>query len=56
MATDRENEAEELLSLYPDDVLMNYLRVKSKLKHQEDLVQLLNTIFESNSNYLEIKI
>lgn len=56
MATHRENEAQLLLDLYPDNVLMNYLRVKSKLTGQDDLIQLLNTILESNSNYLEIKI
>ncbi|OTG81207.1 hypothetical protein B9T31_15440 [Acinetobacter sp. ANC 4558] len=54
--TNREAEAAQLLTLYPDNVLMNYLRVKSKLKGQDDLIQLLNTIFENNANFLEIKI
>lgn len=56
IATQRENEAEQLLGLYPNNVLMDYLRVKSKLKDQDELIQLLNTIFENNSNYMEIKI
>ena len=54
--THRESEAAQLLTLYPDNVLINYLKVKSKLKGQDDLIQLLNSIFENNSNYVEIKI
>lgn len=55
-ATHRDDEAQQLLLLYPDHVLMNYLRIKSNLKDQDDLIQQLNILFQSNSNYLEIKI
>ncbi|WOE30648.1 MULTISPECIES: heme biosynthesis protein HemY [unclassified Acinetobacter] len=56
MATQRYEEANQLLDLYPDNVLMSYLRIKSKLQDQDDLVQQLNIVFQNNSNYLEIKI
>lgn len=56
IATQREEEANLLLDLYPDNVLMSYLRVKSQLKNHDDLIHQLNVIFENNSNYLEIKI
>lgn len=49
-------EAEQLLTLYPDHVLMNYLRIKSTLKDQDHLVQQLNLIFENNANHVAIKI
>ena len=55
-ATEREAEAQALLSLYPDDVLMSYLRIKSALNQQEDLNKQLNLIFENNANFMEIKI
>ncbi|RKG29484.1 heme biosynthesis protein HemY [Acinetobacter tianfuensis] len=55
-ATGRQNEAEALLLQYPDDVLMSYLRIKSILNGQEDLVQQLNLIFENNANFVKIKI
>lgn len=55
-ATDRQEQAEGLLALYPDDVLMNYLRIKSHLKHQEDLVAQLNSLFVSNTNFIAIQI
>lgn len=55
-ATGRETEAQALLSLYPDDVLMSYLRIKSALNSQEDLNKQLNLIFENNANFMEIKI
>lgn len=56
MATGRSNEAEVLLNQYPDDVLMSYLRIKSNLSGQEDLIKQLNLIFENNANFVEIKI
>ena len=56
MATGRIQDAEALLQLYPDDVLMSYLRIKSLLQGQEDLVQQLNLIFENNANFVKIKI
>jgi hypothetical protein len=55
-ATDRLNKADALLTLYPDNVLMNYLRIKSTLKNREDLIQQLNLIFENNANFMKIKI
>lgn len=56
MATQREDEAKQLLKLYPDNVLMSYLRIKSVLQNQPQLIQQLNLIFENNANYLEMKI
>lgn len=55
-ATVRTAEADQLLELYPDNVMMNYLRIKSTLKGQDDLIKQLNLIFENNSNFVEIKI
>jgi hypothetical protein len=55
-ATGRFTEADALLTLYPDNVLMNYLRIKSTLKNREDLIQQLNFIFENNANFVKIKI
>ena len=55
-ATARYSEAEQLLALYPEHVLMSYLRVKSNLKDQPELLKQLNLIFENNSNFVEIKI
>ena len=55
-ATARAAEADQLLKLYPDNVMMNYLRIKSTLKDQDDLIKQLNLIFENNANFVEIKI
>ena len=55
-ATGRQAEAQALLELYPDDVLMSYLRIKSTLSGQEHLIKQLNLIFENNANFVEIKI
>ncbi|MGE8560659.1 MAG: heme biosynthesis protein HemY [Acinetobacter sp.] len=55
-ATARYAEADKLLELYPDNVMMNYLRIKSTLKGQDDLIKQLNLIFENNANFVEIKI
>lgn len=55
-ATDRHEQAEALLTLYPDNVLMSYLRIKSKIKDNEYLVQQLNLIFENDANFLQFKI
>lgn len=54
MATDRQAEANALLTLYPHDVLMSYLRIKSQL--DESLVQQLNLVFENDANFLQLKI
>lgn len=44
-ATQREYEAEQLLSLYPNNILMNYLRIKAKLNGNDELIQQLNFNF-----------
>lgn len=54
MATGRKIEADGLLQLYPDDVLMSYLRVKSQLN--ESQIQQLNLVFENDANFLKFKI
>mgnify|MGYP003598132621 FL=1 len=41
-----------MLELYADNVMMNYLRVKSTLKGQDDLIKQLNLIFENNANFV----
>lgn len=55
-ATARVEEAQNILELYPDNVMMNYLRIKSTLKGQDYLIQQLNLIFENNANFVKIKI
>lgn len=55
-ATGRQEEAEQLLSLYPDNILMSYLRIKSTFKDDEDLIKQLNLIFENDANFLKFKI
>lgn len=54
-ATNRLNEANEILKLYPDNVLMSYLRVKNKLNNDE-LIHQLNQIFENDSKFLKINL
>lgn len=55
-ANDFTEEAEGLLELYPDDVRMSYLRIKAALQGQDELLQQLNAVFESNANFVETKI
>lgn len=55
-ATGRTVQAEQLLGLYPEHVLMSYLRVQNALQQQPELLQQLNIIFENNANYIAIKI
>ena len=55
-ATGHTEEAEQLLDLYPDDIRMGYLRIKSVLQDREDLLQQLHKVFESNVNFIEIRI
>ena len=45
-ATDRALEAEQLLELYPDNILMIYLRIKTVFKGNEDLIQQLNLVLK----------
>lgn len=49
-------QAEELLQHYPEHILFNYLRIKSHLNQQEDLIKQLNAIFENNVHYMAIKL
>ncbi len=54
--TEFKAEAEILLSLYPDNILMSYLRIKSTLKEDDELIKQLNLIFENDANFLKFKI
>lgn len=56
MATQREHEAEKLLLLYPENILMNYLRIKSTLNGREDLIKQLNLVFENDAQFMKLKI
>jgi hypothetical protein len=56
IATGRESEADHLLSLYPNHPLMDYLRIKSALNGDADLMQQLNTVLESDNKFIQIKI
>lgn len=55
-ATERYLEASQLLTTFPDHVLMNYLRIKSKIQHDSTLSDQLNQIFETNPHFLKIQI
>ncbi len=56
MATQREQAAKQLLLLYPDNILMNYLRVKSTFHGDEVLIQQLNSVFEKDADFIHLKI
>ena len=49
-------EANQLLDLYPDNILMNYLRVKAALNGNESLIQQLNSIYEKDTNFIAFKL
>lgn len=55
-ATDRHIEAEKLLSLYPEHILMSYLRIKQALMNQPELVLQLKYLMSSHVNDIGIKI
>lgn len=55
-AAGHEDEAQQLLELYPDDVRMSYLRIKAALQGQEELQRQLNQVFETNTNFIQTKI
>lgn len=55
-ATDRVNEADKILELYPENTLLNYLRIKSTFNGDELLIQQLNSVFEKDSNFIQVKI
>ena len=54
--TGRLAEAEQLLELYPDNIHLSYLRIKSQLKDREDLIKELNLVFENDANFIQFKI
>ncbi len=54
MATNRQAEAENI-KFIPDNILMNYLRIKSTLKEDDELIKQLNLIFENDANFLNLK-
>lgn len=54
--TGRELQAEQLLLLYPDNILMSYLRIKSTLNGDVSLIQQLNAVFEKDANFIQVKI
>lgn len=56
MATQREQAAKQLLLLYPDNILMNYLRIKSTFHGDEVLIQQLNSVFEKDADFIHLKI
>lgn len=56
MATHRIEEAQALLSLYPENIFMSYLRVKSALGNHHDLLEQLKLVFENDANFIEFKI
>ncbi|WP_347453261.1 heme biosynthesis protein HemY [Acinetobacter thermotolerans] len=55
-AAGHEDEAQQLLELYPDDVRMSYLRIKAALQGQDELQRQLNQVFETNTNFIQTKI
>ncbi|WP_445114717.1 heme biosynthesis protein HemY [Acinetobacter sp. WZC-1] len=56
MATQRSSLADQLLSMYPDNILMSYLRIKSTFHENEELIQQLNMVFEKDANFIQFKI
>lgn len=56
MATEREEQAAQLLDLFPDNPLMSYLRVKAALNGDPDLTYQLNLLFESDNKFMQVKI
>ena len=54
--TSRFEQADALLEQYPEDVLMSYLRIRKKLNEYPELIRQLNLIFESNANFVKIKL
>lgn len=55
-STQREFEAEQLLSLFPDNIIMNYLRIKSTLLGDDLLIKQLNSVFEQDMKFIQFKI
>lgn len=55
-ATQQKEKANQLLMLYPNHILMSYLRVKDKIQNDEGLIQELNIIFENDANFLKLNL
>jgi hypothetical protein len=54
--TQRFNEADELLTRFPNNIFMSYLRIKSSLKGQDDLLDELKLVFENDAKFVQFKI
>ena len=54
--TQRFNEADALLTHFPNNIFMSYLRIKSSLKDQPDLLEELKLVFENNTKFMQFKI
>lgn len=54
--THRYEDAQAILSEFPHHVLMNYLRIKSYIHHDQQLIEQLNQIFETDTQFLKIHI
>lgn len=54
--TQRFNEADQLLTLFPNNIFMSYLRIKSSLKGQDDLLDELKLVFENDAKFVQFKI
>ncbi|MDQ8935950.1 heme biosynthesis protein HemY [Acinetobacter rudis] len=54
--TQRFNEADELLTHFPNNIFMSYLRIKSSLKGQDDLLDELKLVFENDAKFVQFKI
>lgn len=54
--TERFNEADELLTRFPNNIFMSYLRIKSSLKGQDDLLDELKLVFENDAKFVQFKI
>lgn len=54
--TQRYEQANALLDQYPDHILTSYLRVKSSIYGNTSLLNDLNQVFETNTNFIKINI
>lgn len=55
-ALGQEQQASALLNLYPENVLMSYLRIKCLIKDDAALIQQLNLIFNNDAKFIQFKI
>lgn len=54
--TQRFNEADALLTRFPNNMLMSYLRIKSSLQGQNALLDELKLVFENDAKFMQFKI